>query len=433
MIAHLASEPESTAPTLSVVVPALNEGPNLALLLPAVRATLNEQGVSHEILIVTREIDHETARAADAVGAQVLVQQERGYGGALLAGFAASRGDYVLTMDADLSHPAEFIRGLWARRHEAEVVIASRYVPGGSADMPLSRYILSKVLNRVFSRGLSLRIKDMSSGFRLFDARVVLGVPLTARDFNVVQEILVKAYAGGWRVREVPFHYEPRKHGSSHARVLKFGIAYIRTFRGLWRLRNSIDCADYEARAYESSIPLQRYWQHARVRHVTAMARGKGRTLDVGCGSSHILDGLGADGVGLDLSAAKLRGARVFGRPLVRATATALPFRDGAFSCVVCSQVLEHVAKGSPMLDELCRVLQPGGRLVLGTLDHARWEWRLLEGLHARWLPSGCVSKHVARYTRAEIVEALARRGCVLEESRDILRSELILAFRKGA
>jgi len=420
-------------PTVSVVVPALNEGPNLALLLPAVGATLRELGLSHEMLIVTRDIDDETAHAAQAAGARVLVQQERGYGGALLAGFSAARGAYVLTMDADLSHPAEFIRGLWAARCEGEVVIASRYVPGGSADMPVSRYVLSKVLNRVFSRGLSLRIKDMSSGFRLFDARIVRGLPLTARDFNVVQEILVKAYAGGWRVREVPFHYEPRKHGASHARVLKFGIAYIRTFRSLWRLRNSIDCADYEDRAYLSSIPLQRYWQHARLRYVTEFARDCGPTLDVGCGSSHILAHLPPGSIGLDLSAAKLRCARQFGRPLVQATATALPFASGTFPCVVCSQLIEHLPREQPVFDELCRVLRPGGRLILGTLDHARLEWRALESIYARVAPSGCVSKHVSRYTRSDVIQELARRGLRFEAERRIFRSELILAFRKGA
>ncbi|MGE3841843.1 MAG: glycosyltransferase [Vicinamibacterales bacterium] len=429
---HLPAVP-GREPTVSVVVPALNEGPNLELLLPAVRATLDELGLPHEILIVTRDIDDETAHAAQVVGARVLVQQERGYGGALLAGFSAARGAYVITMDADLSHPAEFIRGLWAARHDGEVVIASRYVAGGSADMPVSRYVLSKVLNRVFSRGLSLRIKDMSSGFRLFDARIVRGLPLRARDFNVVQDILVKAYAGGWRVREVPFHYEPRKHGASHARVLKFGIAYIRTFRSLWRLRNSIDCADYEDRAYESSIPLQRYWQHARLRHVTDLARECGPVLDVGCGSSHILAQLPAGSIGLDLSPAKLRCARQFGRPLVHATATALPFAADTFPGVVCSQVIEQLLPQQPIFDELCRVLRPGGRLIIGTLDHARWEWRTLESIYAAMAPSGCVAKHVSRYTRRDVIDALARHGLRLEAERHILGSELILAFRKPA
>ena len=66
-----------------------------------------------------------------------------------------------------------------------------------------------------------------------------------------------------------------------------------------------------------------------------------------------------------------------------------LPFPDASFSCVLSSEVIEHVPKESPMLDELCRVLKPGGRLVLGTPDYARREWVYLEKLYARFAPGG--------------------------------------------
>ena len=97
---------------MSIIIPALNEGPNLMLLLPQLRAEVKSLEVSSEILIVTREIDPETATAAEAAGAIVLKQRERGYGGALVTAFRAARGAYLLTMDADLSHRPEFIRDL---------------------------------------------------------------------------------------------------------------------------------------------------------------------------------------------------------------------------------------------------------------------------------------------------------------------------------
>jgi dolichol-phosphate mannosyltransferase len=235
---------ESGRPTadqldLSVITPALNEGLNLALLLPSLREVLDGMKISYEILIVTSQMDRETMEAASSNQAKLIEQEERGYGGALLKGFADARGDYILTMDADLSHRPTFIPDLWACRTAAEVIIASRYVEGGSATMPKSRYILSRLLNIFFSIGLRLPIRDMSSGFRLYQAPVVRGLTLAARDFAVLQEILVRACVEGYRVREVAFHYVPREHGSSNARIIRFGISALKVFWPLWRLRRN--------------------------------------------------------------------------------------------------------------------------------------------------------------------------------------------------
>jgi dolichol-phosphate mannosyltransferase len=400
------------------------------LLLPQLRAEVKSLEVSSEILIVTREIDPETATAAEVAGAIVLKQRERGYGGALVTAFRAARGAYLLTMDADLSHRPEFIRDLWRSRESAEVLVASRYVQGGSAQMPASRYLLSRILNLFFGLGLSLRIRDLSSGFRLYKASAVQQEEFVARDFNILQEILVRAYAQGWQTQEVPFEYAPRRHGSSNARIFRFGLAYLRTFRALWKLRNRPECADYEDRAYHSRIPLQRYWQRTRYRHITELIRGEGPVLDVGCGSSRIVAALPPGSVAVDVSLPKLRYARRFGRALAHGSAVALPFPNGSFPCVLCSRVIEDVPKGSPILDELERVLASGGRLVLGTPDYAKWEWVITKKLCDR-LASGA-REHISHYSCSELVERFERRGFKLEAVRHILRSELILAFRKA-
>jgi dolichol-phosphate mannosyltransferase len=224
---------------VSVIIPSLNEGANLALLLPLVRETLDRMKIGYEILIVTSQADPETLEAASNNRVKVVEQEERGYGGALLKGFAEARAGYILTMDADLSHRPTFIPDLWSHHESAEVVIASRYVEGGSAKMPKARFLLSRILNIFFSLGLRMPIRDMSSGFRLYQASVVRGLTLTARDFAVLQEILVRAFVEGYRLREVAFHYEPRAHGSSNARIVRFGISALKVFWPLWRLRRS--------------------------------------------------------------------------------------------------------------------------------------------------------------------------------------------------
>jgi dolichol-phosphate mannosyltransferase len=414
-----------------VVIPAAEEAANLALLLPRLRETLASLGIEHEVLIVTRDRDLVAAQETAGEDARVLQQELRGYGGALLTGFSAARGEYILTMDADLSHPPTFIREIWAARTSAEVVVASRYVKGGRAEMPRVRYVLSRILNGFFSRGLSLRLHDMSSGFRLYKAAVMKNQEYAALDFDILQRILVQAYAEGWRIREVPFSYAPRRHGTSHARVVRFGLAYLRTFWKLWKLRNSILAADYDDRAHDSAIWLQRYWQRSRHKHVTDLIAGEGAVLDVGCGSSRIIGALPHGSVAIDILRRKLRYARKFGRPVVQASGFRLPVRDESFPCVLCSQVIEHVPKESPILDELCRALKPGGRLVLGTPDYANWQWVWMEKAYGLAAPGGYADEHIAHYTQDELREIFAKRGFVFEEARYILRGELIMAFRK--
>lgn len=426
-----ARDDKETTIELSVLIPALNEGPNLRDLLPNLRAVLDDLKITYEILLITREADELSLEIATTQGAVIVEQRERGYGGALVEGIERARGEYLLTMDADLSHPPHFIRDMWSQRARAEVTIASRYVSGGSAHMPRSRYLLSRVLNAFFSRGLSLKVDDMSSGFRLVKSDVLRSQSLTARDFDVVQEMLVRAYADGCRVQEVPFDYAPRKHGSSHARVFRFGLAYLKTFWSLWKFRNSILSADYDDRAYDSPIFLQKYWQRSRFRYVTELIKGEGPVLDVGCGSSRIIGALPPDSVAVDVLLRKLRYDRKFGRRLIQASGFRLPFANESFPCVLCSQVIEHVPKDSPILDELCRTLRPGGRLVLGTPDYASWVWVLLEKVYGFFAPGGYADEHISHYTHDELVAAMRDRGLVPEANRYILRGELILAFRK--
>ena len=417
---------------LSVVIPAHNEGKNLDLLLPEVCGVLNNLGVRYEILVVCRTSDPLTSDACKTHGARLIEQRERGFGGALITAFDAVRGTSILTMDADLSHKPVFINDLWQHRDKADVLVASRYVPGGSAKMPFSRYFLSRTLNTFFSRGLSLKVRDMSSNFRLYNTKAVRSLSLQARDFNILQEILVKVYADGWCVAEVPFRYEPRIHGSSNARVFVFGVAYLRTFWALWKFRNSIMSADYDDRAHDSAIPLQKYWQRERYRHITDLIASEGPVADIGCGSSRIIGALPAGSVAVDVLIRKLRYARKFSRHLACGSGFDLPFRTASFSCVLCSQVIEHVPKESPILEELCRILKPGGRLVLGTPDYANWQWVVTEKLYGFFAPGAYADEHIAHYTRAELIDYFTKRGFTLEDTRYILKGELILAFRKN-
>jgi SAM-dependent methyltransferase len=355
------------------------------------------------------------------------------FGAALRAGIQQARGAYIITVDADVAGPLTFIRDLWEHRGDGEIVIASRYLPGSQDRMTPLRRVGSKLLNSVFRRGLSLGIRDVSSALRLYRADVVKSLSLQADDYDILEEVLVRAYAAGWRVVEIPFGYAPNPNlpTKAHARLV---TAYLRTFWALWKLRNSIAAADYDFRAHDSAIPLQRFWQRSRYRYITELIEGQGPVLDVGCGSSHIIGSLVPGSVALDILINKLRFARRFKVPLVRGSGFTLPFPDASFPCVLCSQVIEHVPMAGvtpSILDELCRVLKPGGRLVLGTPDYDRWEWVYIEKAYGFFAPGGYADEHISHYTREGLLAEFARRGFTYEATRYILRGELILALRK--
>ena len=226
-------------PDLSIVIPTLNEAENLRLLLPLIREVIDELGVHSEIIVVDGGSSDDSKSIAHQLDARVVEQAERGYGGALLAGFAAAGAPYVATMDADLSHPPVFLKDFWRERSNAEVLIASRYVPGGQADMAIGRRVLSTILNRTYASLLGMKLRDLSSGFRMYDREVLATLDLRARDFDALEEILVRIHINGGRIKEVPFHYRARHSGRSHAKLLKFGWAYSRTLLRMCRLRYS--------------------------------------------------------------------------------------------------------------------------------------------------------------------------------------------------
>ncbi len=417
---------------ISIVIPAINEGNNLRMLLPRLHRVVSDLHIQgYETIVVDGGSTDDTTEVASSLGARTIGQEERGYGGALKAGFRAANGEYILTLDADLSHDPDFIQAMWKARDEAEIIVASRYVSDGSAQMPVVRKVLSIILNKLFTRGLSLPLNDISSGFRLYRSSAVKDIPIDSMDFDVLEEILIRCFARGWRIKEIPFRYLPRQEGDSHISLLRFGLAYLRTFRRMWELRNSVLCADYDDRAFNSRIPPQRYWQRKRHAIVTEFAAGADSSLDIGCGSSRILSSLDTV-VGVDILLRKLRWARKYGKPLVNASIFDLPFCDASFDCVIASEVIEHIPPGDKPFLEMRRVLSDGGRLILGTPDYGTLSWRIIEGLYHRVIPGGYADEHITHYEKQELMRYVEAFGFVLLDVKHVLASEVILLFRKA-
>ncbi|MDP2325886.1 MAG: methyltransferase domain-containing protein, partial [Gammaproteobacteria bacterium] len=245
-------------------------------------------------------------------------------------------------------------------------------------------------------------------------------------------ELLLHILREGREIAEIPFQYAPRGQGRSNARIVQFGLDYCRLFHAMWRIRNSCTFPDYDWRAYQSRIPLQRWWHHRRIHHILRFTEHEFPLLDVGCGSSRILKFLPDGAIGVDMNLGKLRFQKRSGKARLRADGCRLPVQDASVATVINSQVIEHIPdEGGAMLDEFARILKPGGCLVIGTPDYGNWEWRATEWIYDRVVPDAYGQEHVNPYTFQSLTQGLEARGFEILDHAYICQGELIVRARK--
>src|SRR5215470_1248197 len=104
---------------VSVILPVMNEAENLRILIPRLNALLERKRLTYEIVVIDGPSTDGTSEVSRQLGARVVPERKRGFGGALATGFAEARGDYVLTLDADQSHDPDFIVKMWRARTRA--------------------------------------------------------------------------------------------------------------------------------------------------------------------------------------------------------------------------------------------------------------------------------------------------------------------------
>ena len=415
-------------PDLSILILALNEGENLLCLLPQLNKTLETTGLSCEIIVVDGSSKDKTAEVSRQYGARVITQSKPGYANGLVEGLRNAAGDKIITLDADFSHPLHLIIRLLEASKEAELIVGSRYIPGSSAQMSAPRMLLSRFTNFVFKNILSIPVNDLTSGFRLYDRRILDVLDqIVSKNFDIIPELLLRIYAQGWKIKEIPFSYAHRISGKSHLNVVKFGKGYFKILVSSWLMRNTIQFADYDERSYDSWIPLQRYWQRRRYRIITELAKGETKIADLGCGSSRIIQNLPTGSVAFDLSLAKLRYLRKSDQLLVSGKVGSLPFKDASFDCLICSEVIEHIREDSAF-KEFKRAIKPGGKLILGTPDYSRLSWRIIEFFYGILLRGGYKEGHIRRWDRRSLEKILKEMGFRITGNYYICGSELIIS-----
>jgi len=230
----------SAAPTLSIVLPAYEEAANLRQILPELRRAAEALTSAYEILVIDAAEPRDATPEICAENGIRCIPRTGGayYGNAVCTGFREARGQYVVIMDADGSHGPGFIAKMWPHREEYDLVIASRYVPGGQTENPFILIFLSLAVNVTFRLVLNLSCHDVSNSFRLYRGDQVRALRLECANFDIVEEILVKLSRGkeGFRLKEVPFTFEKRKEGKTKRNLVAFAISFIVTLYKLWRM-----------------------------------------------------------------------------------------------------------------------------------------------------------------------------------------------------
>src|ERR1700678_834881 len=227
------------SPSVSVVIPALNEGRNI----PHVFARIPSG--THQVILVDGTSTDNTVEAAQNARPDVFVvnQTRRGKGNALACGFAAATGDVIVMLDADGSaDPGEMPRFIDALVAGADFAKGPRFLRGGgSSDITNLRRVGNAALTGVFNLCYGRRYSDLCYGYNVFwryclpvlglDARTPSppgGGKLWGDGFEVETLIHVRIAKAGLKVAEVPSYEYPRLHGVSNLNATRDGLRVVR-------------------------------------------------------------------------------------------------------------------------------------------------------------------------------------------------------------
>jgi dolichol-phosphate mannosyltransferase len=209
-----------------LILPTYNEAENIGPIIRAAREQLRE---GDRILVVDDNSPDRTGAIADAIaqelpGVEVLHRPgKQGLGRAYLAGFAyalAAGAELLLEMDADFSHdPADLPRLIAAAEQGADLVLGSRYVPGGSVtDWGLLRRLVSRGGSWYARTILGVNVRDLTGGFKCFRRSVLEALDLEtvhADGYGFQIELTYRTIKAGFRVVEVPIVFRDRRVGQS--------------------------------------------------------------------------------------------------------------------------------------------------------------------------------------------------------------------------
>jgi len=211
-----------------LVLPTFNEAENIEPIVRAALPHLAATGMPHRILVVDDNSPDGTGAIADRLSAEIEEVEvlhrgrKEGIGPAYLAGFdraLAAGADLLLEMDSDFSHDPADLPRLVAAAADADLVLGSRYVPGGAVtDWGLVRRLISRGGSLYAKLLLGVPVSDLTGGFKCFRREVLERLDLTGvgtDGYGFQIEMTYRSIRAGFRVKEVPIVFRDRRVGAS--------------------------------------------------------------------------------------------------------------------------------------------------------------------------------------------------------------------------
>ncbi len=220
---------DAGAPTISVVIPCLNEADSIEIVVRKAVETMRAAGIDGEVVVADNGSTDGSPELAERAGARVVHESRKGYGSAYMAGFDAARGTYVLMGDADDTYDfTEIPRFLESLEQGADMVIGNRMANIHAGAMPwLHRYvgnpILTGLLNLFFHTGVS----DAHCGMRAFRRDLLPALDLRTTGMEFASEWVIRASKLGLDIREIEIEYHPRR-GESKLSSFSDGWRHLR-------------------------------------------------------------------------------------------------------------------------------------------------------------------------------------------------------------
>ena len=252
---------------ISIIIPTYNESQNIIKMLKSIGNNLPKNLHTQAIIVddnspdgtgkIVEDYLKDFKKMANYTIDIIHRTAKNGLGSAILNGIQQAKGDTIVVMDCDFSHPPQIIPKLIEsiKKYQCDIAVASRYIKGGKIEgWSLKRKLMSKSATLIAKKGLGIDAKDPMSGFFAFKRNIIKELNIDAIGYKILLEILVKTK--GVNIKEVPYTFRDRELGSS-----KLGIkTIVDYYKSVWKL-------------YRYGKPLEKQERRSSVKFLSKAAR----------------------------------------------------------------------------------------------------------------------------------------------------------------
>ena len=216
----------SKNPQISIILPTYNESENIVGILDSIHNSI-PKGIHTETIVVDDNSPDGTGQIVEdyinnlkkiAENSIDIIHRKtkNGLSSAILNGIQNAKGETIVIMDSDFSHPPQILPKIIEtfKKYQCDLVVASRYITGGNIEgWTAKRKLISKIATLIAKKGLGVKTKDPMSGFFAFKKNIINGLTFDTLGYKFLLELLVKSKE--INIKEIPYTFENRRFGSS--------------------------------------------------------------------------------------------------------------------------------------------------------------------------------------------------------------------------